>query len=119
MSDSKNIYMMGICGTGMGALAGLLKKLGNNVTGSDENVYPPISDKLQEWGIPVLEGYDAAHLEGHEGLVVVGNVIRKVNPEATRARELGLEMISMAEALSKYAIADKHSIVVAGTHGKT
>ena len=78
---------MGICGTGVGALAGMLQKLGHRVRGSDENVYPPMSDKLREWGIEALEGYDAAHLQPHPELVIVGNVIRASNPEAVYARE--------------------------------
>ncbi len=114
-----NVYLIGICGTGVGALAGLLKRQGHVVTGSDEHVYPPMSDKLAEWGVPILEGYDAAHLEPHPDLVVVGNVIRAHNPEAVFAREQGLSVMSMPQAVAELGIGGRHSIVVAGTHGKT
>ncbi len=114
-----DIYLVGICGTGVGSLAGLLKQLGHRVRGSDEHVYPPMSDKLAEWGIPVLEGYDAGHLEPRPDVVVIGNVIRRQNPEATLAREAGLRTLSMPEALAEFGIGDRHAIVVAGTHGKT
>jgi UDP-N-acetylmuramate: L-alanyl-gamma-D-glutamyl-meso-diaminopimelate ligase len=114
-----DIYLLGICGTGVGSLAGLLKQLGHRVRGSDEHVYPPMSDKLREWDIEVLEGYDAAHLDPEPDLVVVGNVIRNHNPEARRARERHLPTLSMPEALARFGIGDKHGVVIAGTHGKT
>ena len=121
MSDStiRSVYFMGICGTGMGSLAGLVQSQGYQVTGSDEHVYPPMSTRLEDWGIPVLEGYKSEHLTSKPDLVVVGNVIRKVNPEATVMREMELEHISMPEAIAQFGIGEKHSIVVAGTHGKT
>ncbi len=119
MSDREDIYLMGIAGTGMGALAGLLKSLGHSVRGSDEHVYPPMSDKLREWQIPVLEGFDAGHLEPRPDRVIVGNVIRRVNPEAARAREESIPTLSMPQAVAEYGIRDRHSIVIAGTHGKT
>lgn len=117
--NKQRIYLMGICGSGVGALAGLLKAQGNEVTGSDANIYPPMSTKLEEWGIPVLEGYRAENLKPHPDLVIVGNVIRATNPEAEYARAAGLPVLSMPEAVAKFGIADRHSIVVAGTHGKT
>jgi UDP-N-acetylmuramate: L-alanyl-gamma-D-glutamyl-meso-diaminopimelate ligase len=118
-ADSVNIYIMGICGTGTGALAGLLKQQGHHVTGSDAHIYPPMSDKLREWGIGLHEGYAAEHLQPHPDLVVVGNVIRADNPEARYAREANLTTLSMPQAVARFGIGDKHSIVVAGTHGKT
>jgi UDP-N-acetylmuramate: L-alanyl-gamma-D-glutamyl-meso-diaminopimelate ligase len=114
-----NIYIIGICGTGTGALAGLLKQQGHTVTGSDAHVYPPMSDKLRDWGIGLHEGYAAAHLQPHPDLVIVGNVIRVDNPEARYVREAGLRQLSMPQAVAQFGIGDKHSIVVAGTHGKT
>ncbi|MBT6433249.1 MAG: UDP-N-acetylmuramate dehydrogenase [Deltaproteobacteria bacterium] len=121
MSDStiRSVYFMGICGTGMGSLAGLVQSQGYEVSGSDEHVYPPMSTRLEDWGIPVLEGYKPEHLSPKPDLVVVGNVIRKVNPEASAMRDSGLEHISMPQAIARFGIGDKHSIVVAGTHGKT
>ena len=89
------VYFIGICGTGVGSLAGLLKRQGHEVRGSDEHIYPPMSDKLREWGIPVLEGYDAAHLLPRPDLVVIGNVIRAVNPEAVAVRDGGLRFMSI------------------------
>lgn len=113
------IYIMGICGTGTGALAGLLKQQGHQVSGSDAHVYPPMSDKLREWGITLFEGFDQAHLTPHPDLVIVGNVIRANNPEALYAQEAKLRTLSMPQAVAQFGIGDKHSIVVAGTHGKT
>lgn len=118
--SAKDIYFIGICGTGVGALAGLLKAQGHNVRGSDTHAYPPMSDKLREWDIPVLEGFDAAHLDGKApDLVIIGNVVRANNPEAVVVRERGLAHMSMPQAIAEFGIADKHSIVIAGTHGKT
>ena len=120
MSDKPlDIYLIGICGTGMGALAGMLKRLGHHVRGADASVYPPMSEKLREWGIEPLEGYDPTHLDRAPDLVVVGNVIRRDNPEAVAARERGLASVSMPEAIARFGIRDKHSVVIAGTHGKT
>jgi UDP-N-acetylmuramate: L-alanyl-gamma-D-glutamyl-meso-diaminopimelate ligase len=113
------IHVMGICGTGMAALAGMLRERGFVVTGSDQNVYPPMSDFLAASGIPVLEGYRPENLEPPPDLVVVGNVIRAVNPEAVRLAELGLPYLSMPQALAHFFLRDRLSLVVAGTHGKT
>lgn len=115
----KDIYLIGICGTGVGALAGLLKQQGHQVRGSDEHVYPPMSTKLRDWGIPILNGFDAAHLQPKPDLVIVGNVIRATNPEAVAAREQQLPTLSMPQAVAEFGIGKRHSIVIAGTHGKT
>lgn len=114
-----HIHLMGICGTGMASLAGLLKERGFCVTGSDQNVYPPMSDLLRSLAIPVTTGYFAQNLSGGPDLVVVGNVITRDNPEAEELSRLGLPYLSLPQALRIFAIQDKHSIVVAGTHGKT
>lgn len=103
----------------MGSFAGLLKAAGHSVRGSDDNVYPPMSDKLAEWGIEVLRGYRPENLDPAPDLVVVGNVIRKTNPEAVAVMERGLRYTSFPKALGDLFLADRHSIVVAGTHGKT
>src|SRR5262245_50142229 len=116
---SLDIFLMGIAGTGVGALAGLLASLGHRVRGSDENIYPPMSDKLKEWGIPVYSGFHSKDLQPRPDIVVVGNVIRAVNPQVVYAREQGMKLLSMPQALAEFGIGDKHSIVVAGTHGKT
>lgn len=103
----------------MGSFAGLLKAAGYSVRGSDENVYPPMSDKLKAWGIEVLPGYSPENLEPAPDLVVVGNVIRRTNPEAQAVLERKLNYTSFPKALGELFLADKHSIVVSGTHGKT
>ena len=111
--------MIGVCGTAMGALAGQLVALGHDVRGSDAMFYPPMSDKLKEWGVTTLEGFDAAHLSPKPDLVIVGNVVRRDNQEAVEMRRLELTYLSMAEAIAEFMIQDKHSIVISGTHGKT
>jgi UDP-N-acetylmuramate: L-alanyl-gamma-D-glutamyl-meso-diaminopimelate ligase len=113
------VHLVAICGTGMGALAGLLKEAGHEVKGSDRAFYPPMSERLQAWGIPTLQGFDPAHLDPDLDLVIVGNVCRKDNPEAQAALERGLKVMSFPQALSEFFIAGKSSVVVAGSHGKT
>lgn len=116
----RRIHLLGVAGTGMGAFAALLKAAGYEVTGSDQNVYPPMSDMLAQWQIPTLTPYRPENLdEARPDLVVVGNVIRRVNPEATAMRERGLPHVSFPQALGQLFLQDRHSVVVAGTHGKT
>jgi UDP-N-acetylmuramate: L-alanyl-gamma-D-glutamyl-meso-diaminopimelate ligase len=117
---TKRIHLIGVGGTGMGSFAGMLKSAGYEVTGSDENVYPPMSTQLERWGIEVLTPYRAENLErARPDLVVVGNVIRAVNPEATATRDSGLPHVSFPQALGEVFLARRHAVVVAGTHGKT
>jgi UDP-N-acetylmuramate: L-alanyl-gamma-D-glutamyl-meso-diaminopimelate ligase len=114
------IYLLGIAGTGMGSFAGLLRKAGHEVCGSDENVYPPMSDKLRDWGIRTFTPYAAANLEQVQiDLAVVGNVIRAENVEAKAVRRRGIPHMSFPEALEELFLQDRHPVVVAGTHGKT
>ncbi|MBI5547991.1 MAG: UDP-N-acetylmuramate dehydrogenase, partial [Deltaproteobacteria bacterium] len=116
----RRIHLLGVCGTGMGSFAGMLAKEGFEVSGSDENVYPPMSDMLRQWGIRALMGYRPENLdEVKPDLVIVGNVIRRVNPEATAMRERGLAHMSFPAALGELCIGARHSVVVVGTHGKT
>jgi len=110
---------MGICGTGMGSLAGMLKDSGYAVTGSDENIYPPMSDFLAACNIEIKNGYRAENLSPQPDLVVVGNTIRKTNPEALALAELGIPYVSFPQVLGHLFLADKISLVVTGTHGKT
>ena len=119
LAGAKSFHLLGVGGTGMGAFAGLLKQAGFAVRGSDENVYPPMSDKLKEWGIEARSPYAAKNLDPPVDLVVVGNVIKKDNVEAAAMRERHLDHASFPEALGKLFLADRHSVVVAGTHGKT
>jgi UDP-N-acetylmuramate: L-alanyl-gamma-D-glutamyl-meso-diaminopimelate ligase len=116
----RRVHLVGVAGTGMGAFAGMLKAAGYDVTGSDENVYPPMSDMLREWGIEVYTPYAAENLDrARPELVIIGNVIRRVNPEATAVRERGIPQMSFPAAFGALVAAGKHSIVIAGTHGKT
>jgi UDP-N-acetylmuramate: L-alanyl-gamma-D-glutamyl-meso-diaminopimelate ligase len=117
--DVRNIHIMGICGTGMAALAGMLQHSGLEVTGSDNHVYPPMSDFLRQLGIAIKDNYGAENLYPTPDLVIVGNVITRKNPEAVALAELKIPYISFPQALSLFFIAGKTSLVVAGTHGKT
>jgi len=110
---------MGIAGTGMGAFARLLQQSGYSVQGSDQAVWPPMSDLLQRAGIEWMEGFVAENLDPPPDLVVVGNVIRRVNEEAAAMRERGLPHLSFPEALGTLFLESRRSLVVAGTHGKT
>ncbi|MEA2038771.1 MAG: UDP-N-acetylmuramate:L-alanyl-gamma-D-glutamyl-meso-diaminopimelate ligase [Thermodesulfobacteriota bacterium] len=114
-----HIHLMGICGTGMASLAGMLKEKGYHVTGSDQNIYPPMSNLLESLSIPVLESYNPCHLHPNPDLVVLGNVITRDNPEAVELSRLSLPYVSFPQALEHFALKGKQSIVVSGTHGKT
>ncbi|MBI4503219.1 MAG: UDP-N-acetylmuramate dehydrogenase [Gemmatimonadetes bacterium] len=116
----RQIHLVGVAGTGMGAFAGMLKAAGYQVTGSDENVYPPMSDMLREWGIEVFTPYAAANLDrARPELAIIGNVIRRANPEAAAARERGIPQMSFPAAFGSLIAAGKHCVVIVGTHGKT
>ncbi len=119
VEDLRSVYLIGICGTGMGSLAGLFSESGYDVAGSDASVYPPMSDRLVDQGIPVFEGYDPSHLTPAPDLVIVGNACTPTHVEAAEARNQGLAQTSFPEALARYFIASRHSVVVTGTHGKT
>ncbi|MDE2995310.1 MAG: UDP-N-acetylmuramate--L-alanine ligase [Bacteroidota bacterium] len=115
----KDVYLIGICGTGMGSLAGLFHEAGYQVRGSDAATWPPMSDRLAAMQIPVHEGYDANNLDPRPDLVVVGNACTPTHPEAARVREEGWPQVSLSEAVAEYFIGSRRSLVVAGTHGKT
>src|SRR5881296_4749580 len=120
LQSVKHVYLIGIAGTAMASLAGMLQQRGYDVSGSDEHVYPPMSTYLESLHIGVLEGYTKEHLETFRPeLVVIGNVAAKTNAEAEAALEMDLPYTSMPEAIYELFIEGKHSIVVAGTHGKT
>ena len=116
---SERIHLIGICGTAMATLAALLKRRGFDVRGSDQNVYPPMSDFLAGEGIPIASGYAADHLTDDIDLVVVGNAISRGNPELETVLERKLRYCSLPEAIRDHFLWDARSIVVAGTHGKT
>src|ERR1043165_7231448 len=120
LPEIKRIYLIGIAGTAMASLAGMLKERGYEVGGSDEHVYPPMSTYLEQLRIPVLEGYTRDPLRtSRPALVVIGNVAAVPNAEAAATLELDLPYTSMPEAIYELFIKGKHSIVVSGTHGKT
>src|SRR5947199_8112304 len=113
----RRVYLIGIAGTAMASLAGMLQQRGYEVGGSDEHVYPPMSTYLERLGIPVLEGYTKEHLQTFRpDLVVIGNVAAKTNAEAEATLAMDLPYTSMPEAIYELFIEGKHSIVVAGTH---
>ncbi|MBU2621938.1 MAG: UDP-N-acetylmuramate:L-alanyl-gamma-D-glutamyl-meso-diaminopimelate ligase [Proteobacteria bacterium] len=115
----KKIHLIAVCGTGMGALACMLKDMDYEVTGSDQRVYPPMSDFLVRKGIFLMEGFGADNLSHRPDLVIVGNAVRKDNPEVVRMIETGLFYCSMPQALNRFAAKGKKTLLVTGTHGKT
>jgi UDP-N-acetylmuramate: L-alanyl-gamma-D-glutamyl-meso-diaminopimelate ligase len=114
-----DIYMLAIGGTGMAPLACLLQEQGHRVRGTDGPLYPPMSTLLERAGIRPSVGFDASHLEPRPDLVVVGNAIRRDNPEAVEAERLGVERLSMPQALARFFLDGRRPLVVTGTHGKT
>ncbi|HEY0376337.1 MAG TPA: UDP-N-acetylmuramate:L-alanyl-gamma-D-glutamyl-meso-diaminopimelate ligase [Pyrinomonadaceae bacterium] len=112
-------HLIGICGTAMASLAGMLQARGHEVSGSDENVYPPMSTMLESLGIHVAQGYDAAHLEPAPDCVIVGNAIPRGNLEVEETLNRRLLYRSQAETVKEEFIRGRRSLVVAGTHGKT
>ena len=117
--EKKRYHLIGICGTAMASLAGMLVEQGHTVTGSDENVYPPMSLELARLGIPVSEGYSAGNLRARPDVIVVGNAISRGNTELEFALNEKMYYTSMAAVVKENFIRGHHSIVVAGTHGKT
>jgi len=122
ISDLKkgaHIHLMGICGTAMASLAGLLKDKGFHVSGSDSNPYPPMSTQIESLGIEIKKPYQASNLNPQPDFVIVGNVISANNPEAQELHHLKIPYTSLPKAMGEFIIAEKESIVIAGTHGKT
>lgn len=114
------VYLMGIAGIAMGTLAAMFREKGYQVFGSDQNIYPPMSTHLDSLGVPVFLGYNPENIRSvSPHLVIIGNVIRKNNPEAQYAFDSGIRCLSMPEAIFEFFIKDSRSIVVAGTHGKS
>jgi UDP-N-acetylmuramate: L-alanyl-gamma-D-glutamyl-meso-diaminopimelate ligase len=115
----KNVHLIAACGVGMASLAGMLKEKGFRVTGSDANVYPPMSTQLAALGIPLLSPYAAGNIPEDADLVVVGNAVTRENPEAREAVRRGIPARSMPQVIADLFLAGKEPVVVAGTHGKT
>ena len=118
-SEIKTVHFTGICGTAMASAAAAMKEKGLEVTGSDQNVYPPMSTFLAERQIEVMNGYAERNLAHKPDLVVIGNAISRGNPEAEFVLDHKLRYCSLPELLKEFFIRGKRSIVVAGTHGKT
>jgi UDP-N-acetylmuramate: L-alanyl-gamma-D-glutamyl-meso-diaminopimelate ligase len=119
VSEREHIHLIGICGTAMAALAGLLKQRGFQVTGSDAAAYPPMSDLLRSMGIPIAEPYSEANLKPRPSLVVVGNAISRGNVELEYILDNHIPFKSLPQVLHESFLRGRESLVVAGTHGKT
>jgi UDP-N-acetylmuramate: L-alanyl-gamma-D-glutamyl-meso-diaminopimelate ligase len=115
----KRIHFIGICGTAMATVAAMMKQKGFDVAGSDQDVYPPMSDFLAAEGISALSGYRAEHITGELDLVVVGNAISRGNPELEEVLDRKIRYCSLPEAIREHFLWGARSVVVAGTHGKT
>ena len=115
----KKIHLIGVCGTAMATLAAMLKGKGFDVQGSDQDVYPPMSDFLAAERVPAFRGYDADHISGDIDLVVVGNAISRGNAELEAVLDRKIRYCSLPEAIREHFLWGARSIVVAGTHGKT
>ncbi|MEO0335255.1 MAG: Mur ligase domain-containing protein, partial [Pseudomonadota bacterium] len=119
LQSGSHVHFMGICGTAMGSLAGLMKEMGFKVTGSDRNVYPPMSTQLRDLGIEIMQDYKKENLDSNPDLVIVGNVISKHFEEAEALLKSSIPYMSLPEAMGEFVIEKRESLVVCGTHGKT
>jgi UDP-N-acetylmuramate: L-alanyl-gamma-D-glutamyl-meso-diaminopimelate ligase len=117
--QAKHIHLIGICGTAMASLAGMLKERGFRVTGSDAAAYPPMSDFLRELGIPVAQAFDAKNLDPRPDLVVIGNAMSRGNVELEHVLDQRIPFCSLPQLLHDEFLRGKEVLVVAGTHGKT
>jgi UDP-N-acetylmuramate: L-alanyl-gamma-D-glutamyl-meso-diaminopimelate ligase len=118
-NNIKKIHLIAVCGTAMGALAVMLKEKGYDVSGSDQGVYPPMSDFLAAKGIQVTDGFNENNLGDRPDLVVVGNAVTGNNPEARAMADMGLHFCSMPQAVNHFLARGKKVILATGTHGKT
>lgn len=118
-ADIRRIHFVGICGTGMASLAAMLQERGYEITGSDEGIYPPMSDFLAEKNIRVFQGYGISNLDPAPDLVIVGNALSRGNPEVEFLLNFKVPHVSFPEGVKDFFLRDRTSIVVAGTHGKT
>jgi UDP-N-acetylmuramate: L-alanyl-gamma-D-glutamyl-meso-diaminopimelate ligase len=117
--EPRKFHFLGICGTAMGAVAAALQERGFKVSGSDENVYPPMSSFLEKKGIALKEGYRAENIPAGVDVVVVGNAIKRGNPEVEAVLNRKLFYLSLPEVLKDHFLRGRHNLVVTGTHGKT
>ncbi len=114
-----HIHILGICGTFMGSIAQLAQAMGHRVTGSDQNVYPPMSTQLEAAGIGLVEGFGPEQLSPRPDIVVVGNVVSRGNPAMEAVLDLGLPYTSGPQWLAENVLSDRWVLAVSGTHGKT
>src|SRR5690554_4490892 len=114
-----HLHILGICGTFMGSLALLARDLGHQVSGSDANVYPPMSTQLEAQGIQLMEGYDPAHLQPQPDLVIIGNAMSRGNPAVEYVLDKGIPYTSGPQWLADHVLQDRWLLAMAGTHGKT
>ncbi|NUM58767.1 MAG: UDP-N-acetylmuramate:L-alanyl-gamma-D-glutamyl-meso-diaminopimelate ligase [Bdellovibrionaceae bacterium] len=119
LKPGSRVHLMGICGTAMASLAGLLKDKGFVVTGSDSNPYPPMSTQIENLGIKILTPYSEKNLSPTPDFVIVGNVISANNPEAVELKNKNIPFTSLPKALGEWIIDQKNCICISGTHGKT
>jgi UDP-N-acetylmuramate: L-alanyl-gamma-D-glutamyl-meso-diaminopimelate ligase len=119
MDNIHRIHLIGVCGTGMASLAAMLKDSGYEVSGSDDGVYPPMSDFLVQNRIRVYQGYSAQNLQPEPDLVIIGNALSRRNPEVEQVLNDRLQFLSFPEALKHFFLRKKIPIVITGTHGKT
>ena len=119
MQAKKHIHLIGICGTAMASLAGLLQLKGHRITGSDQAAYPPMSNLLRDLGIPIAEPFSEANLEPAPDLIIVGNAMSRGNVEVESMLDQRIPFTSLARVIHEEFIAGHESLVVAGTHGKT
>jgi UDP-N-acetylmuramate: L-alanyl-gamma-D-glutamyl-meso-diaminopimelate ligase len=115
----QKFHFLGICGTAMGSVAAALQERGFKVTGSDDNVYPPMSIFLEKRGIALKEGYRAENIPADADVVVIGNAMKRGNPEVEAVLSRKLLYLSLPETLKNYFLRGRHNLVVTGTHGKT
>ena len=119
IGEPRHFHFLGICGTAMGSVAAALRDRGFTVSGSDENIFPPMSDFLQHKGIPFSDPYRAENIPENAEVVVIGNAIKRGNPEVEAVLARKLYYLSLPEVLKHFFLRGRHNLVVTGTHGKT
>ena len=119
MNSQTRVHVIGVCGTAMATLAALLKTKGYDVRGSDQGIYPPMSDFLVEQGITLLQGYRPEHITSDLDLVIIGNAISRGNPELEQVLDRKIRYCSLPEAIRDHFLWKSRSVVITGTHGKT
>ncbi|CAN5623504.1 UDP-N-acetylmuramate:L-alanyl-gamma-D-glutamyl-meso-diaminopimelate ligase [soil metagenome] len=117
--EPRNFHFIGICGTAMGAVAAALRARGLRITGSDENVYPPMSTFLESRGVALSQGYRAENIPADVDIVVIGNAMKRGNPEVEAVLTRKLYYSSLPSVLRRFFLHGRHNLVVTGTHGKT